>query len=213
MSYHSDTGILIEVEPTALEDMMANAPVVKCKLQIEGGRIVKARFIANYPFTYNYREQILVAIGDTVEIGWDYGNCTMNLLQLATENRTPLAHIPTAGSQAFDLASILRSLAPHSDEEHENALKIVALADAFGGIRYIPQTLAELQALTPEEKRELDENASWEDFPAFVTSNPAKYTPHVIDGILTAKHQTDDGLPCAGYLSDLLEESFKSKAE
>lgn len=209
MSYHSDTGILIEVEPTALNDVMVDAPVVKCKLQDASGKIIKARFIANETFTYNYHEEMFVAIGDTVEIGWDYGNCTMNLIRLA-ENRTPLAHIPTAGSQAFDLASMLRSLAPQTDEDFDNAHKLVLIAESFGGVRHIPTSLAELQALTPEEKRSLDKDATWEDFPEFVTSNPAKYTPAIIDDVLVVEYSTDGGRQCASYLSDCLEDSFKA---
>lgn len=112
-------GKLVEVADTATWDVFKNKATVKVVIEKEDGSRVSRNIAvgacfrshaepAGHPIQYDVRP----AIGDVIEIGWDYERFDGLIREYAPEPRVLIGDIPVADKTAFDLHDILRSLDP-----------------------------------------------------------------------------------------------------
>lgn len=106
MSMVKKQGKLIHVSDYAVHDVFADKDVLDVVLEKDGQHIS-----ARLPVGITDWNGNIPYIGDTIEIGWDYERCTLNIRELG-QMREPIPVVPIKGERAVHWGDVLDSYYP-----------------------------------------------------------------------------------------------------
>lgn len=104
MSYVSKVGKFVSIADHAVHDVFVGKDVVNIVLEHEGKKISTRILVGMTDWNGEQPH-----IGDTIEVGWDYHNCEVHIIERGAYRQPMPKDIPVTGKRSFALDDILDS--------------------------------------------------------------------------------------------------------